>query len=62
MRTKKINKSGSSGDKPLKKDSIKKMLTNPFYYGHFEYAGEMYKGVHTPLIIKSVVSIRCRTF
>ena len=54
VRTKKINKSGSSGDKPLKKDSIKKMLTNPFYYGHFEYAGEMYKGVHTPLISKAL--------
>jgi DNA invertase Pin-like site-specific DNA recombinase len=54
VRTKKINKSGSSGDKPLKKDSIKKMLTNPFYYGHFEYAGEMYKGVHTPLISKQL--------
>lgn len=23
------------GDKPLKKDQIKHMLTNPFYYGHF---------------------------
>ncbi len=54
VRTKKINKSGSSGDKPLKKDSIKKMLTNPFYYGHFEYAGEIYKGVHTPLVSKQL--------
>ena len=54
VRTKKINKSGSSGDKPLKKDSIKKMLTNIFYYGHFEYSGEIYKGVHTPLVSKQL--------
>ena len=38
----------------MEKDSIKKMLTNPFYYGHFEYAGEVYKGVHTPLVSKAV--------
>jgi DNA invertase Pin-like site-specific DNA recombinase len=54
VRTKKINKSGSSGGKQLKKDSIKKMFTNPFYYGHFEYAGEIYKGVHTPLVSKQL--------
>ena len=54
IRTKQIKKSGSSGDKPLKKDSIKKMLTSSFYYGHFEYAGEIYKGVHTPLVSKAV--------
>ena len=30
----------TSGGLPLKKDQIKYMLTNPFYYGHFRYCGE----------------------
>ena len=28
------------------------MLTNPFYYGHFRYLGEVYEGKHTPIISK----------
>ncbi len=30
------------------------VLQNPFYYGHFRYAGELYEGKHTPLISKSL--------
>ncbi len=30
------------------------MLRNPFYYGHFEYAGELYEGKHAPIISKAV--------
>ena len=30
------------------------ILQNPFYYGHFRYAGEVYEGNHTPLISKSL--------
>ena len=34
------------------KDRVKFILTNPFYYGHFRYGGEMYEGKHTPLVDK----------
>jgi hypothetical protein len=44
----------TSGGLPLKKDQIKKMLTNPIYYGHFRYAGEVYEGKHTPIITKKL--------
>lgn len=30
------------------------MLTNPFYYGHFRYVGEVYEGTHEPLISKTL--------
>ncbi len=42
------------GGLTLKKDRIKKMLTNPIYYGHFRYAGEVYEGKHTPIIAKKL--------
>ena len=42
------------------------MLTNPFYYGHFVYRGEMHEGKHAPLInkklyddVQKVVALRC---
>ena len=38
----------------LHKDQIKFILTNPFYYGHFRYGGEIYEGRHTPLISKAL--------
>ena len=44
----------TSGNLPLKKDQIVKMLTNPFYYGHFRYAGEVYEGKHTPIVSKKL--------
>ena len=44
----------TSGGKHLKKDQIKRILTNPFYYGHFRYAGEIYEGKHTPIISKKL--------
>ena len=44
----------TSGGLPLKKDQIAKMLTNPFYYGHFRYAGEVYEGKHTPIVSKKL--------
>lgn len=45
---------------------VKHMLTNPFYYGHFVYTGEVHEGKHTPLIskklfdrVQAVVTQRC---
>ncbi len=37
-----------------KNDRIQRMLSNPFYYGHFVYKGEVYEGVHTPIISKKL--------
>ena len=36
------------------KDRIKKILINPFYYGHFKWSGEVHEGKHTPLISKKL--------
>ncbi len=30
------------------------ILTNPFYYGHFRYGGEIHEGTHEPLITKKL--------
>lgn len=35
-------------------DRIRRMLLNPFYYGHFEYGGEVYEGKHPPIISKAL--------
>jgi site-specific DNA recombinase len=35
-------------------DRIRRMLRNPFYYGHFEYGGELYEGKHPPIISKAL--------
>ena len=35
-------------------DRIRRLLTNPFYYGHFRYAGEVYEGKHEPIITKKL--------
>ena len=45
-----LTKSG----KQFPKDKIKRMLTNPFYYGHFRYFGEIHEGKHTPIIAKKL--------
>ena len=44
----------SRGGKLAHRDRVKKMLTNPFYYGHFRYVGEVYEGKHTPIISKKL--------
>lgn len=44
----------TTGKKPFHKNRIKRMLTNPFYYGHFRYLGEVYEGKHTPIISKQL--------
>ncbi|TSC85863.1 MAG: recombinase [Parcubacteria group bacterium Gr01-1014_8] len=42
------------GGRPLKKDQITFLLSNPFYFGHFAYSGEMYEGTHTPIVSKEL--------
>ena len=42
------------GGKPLKRDQISFLLSNPFYYGHFKYSGEMYEGKHAPIVSKEL--------
>ncbi|MDZ7586440.1 MAG: recombinase family protein [Patescibacteria group bacterium] len=38
--------------KLIKVDIIKRIFTNPFYYGYFRYNNEIYQGKHKPLITK----------
>jgi site-specific DNA recombinase len=38
----------------LHKDRIKWILSNPFYYGHFRYNGEIHEGKHKPIIEKQL--------
>ena len=42
------------GDKPFKRDKISFILSNPFYYGHFRYAGEIHEGKHELIIAKKL--------
>ena len=44
----------TTGGLPLKKDQIAKMLTNPFYYGHFRYGGEVHEGKHKAIVSKKL--------
>ena len=40
--------------KALHLASIEHILTNPFYYGHFQYRGEVHVGSHKPMISKKL--------
>jgi DNA invertase Pin-like site-specific DNA recombinase len=40
--------------KPPHLSTIQKVLTNPFYYGHFRYRGEIHQGSHKPMISKKL--------
>lgn len=44
----------TTGGKPFKRDKIKYLLSNPFYYGDFKYAGEVHEGKHQPIITKKL--------
>jgi len=53
--------------KPLHRDQISYLLSNPFYTGLFRYAGELYEGNHEPIIskelfdkVQAVLAKRCR--
>ena len=44
----------SKTGKPLALASVEHILTNPFYYGHFQYRGEVHAGSHKPMISKKL--------
>ncbi len=44
----------SRNGKPLKRDRISFILSNPFYVGLFSYAKELYEGKHQPVISKKI--------
>ena len=44
----------SRNGKPLKRDRISFILSNPFYVGFFTYAKELYEGKHQPVISKKI--------
>ena len=41
-----------TGKKPYSRNRITHILSNPFYYGHFRYLGEVHEGKHTAIISK----------
>ena len=42
----------TTGKKPYSRTRVARMLTNPFYYGHFCYLGEVHEGKHKAIISK----------
>ena len=48
----KVRGKKTTGKKPYHKNRIKRMLANPFYYGHFCYLGEVHEGKHKGIISK----------
>ena len=40
--------------KLLGNTTISQLLTNPMFYGHFRYRGEVYEGKHEPIITKKL--------
>lgn len=42
----------TTGSKPHSRTRVTRMLSNPFYYGHFLYLGEVHEGNHTGIISK----------
>jgi DNA invertase Pin-like site-specific DNA recombinase len=42
------------GGKRLHLTVVTNILSNPFYYGHFRYAGELYEGKYKPIISKAL--------
>jgi len=48
------NKIFSMYKRPVHLTSIRRSLSNPFYYGIFRYGGELYPGKHKPIISKKL--------
>ncbi len=45
---------GIKTNRKIHLDTIKRILTNPFYYGVLRYKGEFFQAVHQPLITKKL--------
>ncbi len=44
----------SSNGKAVGRSFVSRLLSNPIYYGHFLYAGEVHEGKHEPIITKDL--------
>ncbi|TXT48536.1 MAG: recombinase [Limisphaerales bacterium] len=44
----------SSTGKSVGRSFVSQLLSNPIYYGHFLYAGEVHEGSHEPIITKAL--------
>ena len=44
----------SRGNKLIKQDRVSYILSDPIYYGHFRFGGEIYSGIHEPIITKKL--------
>ena len=44
----------SRGKKRVNASRVSFIIQNPFYYGHFRYADEVYEGKHEPIITKAL--------
>jgi site-specific DNA recombinase len=47
-------KKRSANDKLVGRSFVSRLLSNPFYYGHFRYNGEIHEGKHEPIISKKL--------
>ena len=54
IRTHSTKRWNNGGDRPLKRDQVSYMLSNPFYVGLFRYAGELHDGKHPPIVTKQL--------
>ena len=54
IKTTKIKRNDSKGGRPLQRDYIAYILSNPFYCGLFRYSGELHEGNHEPIITKQL--------
>ena len=48
-----VPQSRKSGGTPLRHNSVRKLLQNPFYTGKFRWAGRIYNGNHPPMVSDS---------
>ena len=44
----------SRGNIPIQRSRVSYILTDPIYYGHFSFGGEIYAGIHEPIITKKL--------
>lgn len=41
-------------NRKVSKSTIHKMLSNPVYYGDFRWKGQLYEGIHEPIVTKDL--------